>query len=79
MPEYRLYEVDKAGIFRGLPIPIQADSDAEAYGTARDLAAISQEIVEIWDGPRLVWRLEPGNTEAPELVRHRIADDEQAT
>ncbi len=59
MLDYYVYEVDWLGEYLGPPLFTKANTDAEVYNTARDLAVISSSIVEVWDGTRLVWRLEP--------------------
>jgi hypothetical protein len=62
MPTYRAYRVDdRRRILTGAWL--QADDDAEAIEQAGELCDERTEVVELWEGPRLVKDLdcEPGN------------------
>ncbi len=59
MADYRLYRLDGADQIAGAAEPIVADDDETAVAMAR--AARSRSPLELWQGRRLVARIDPAN------------------
>lgn len=57
MTYYRIYELDRSTKHIGAVHPVTLKSDAEAMQLARRFT--DQAAVEVWEGTRLVARLEP--------------------
>ena len=57
MPEYRIYTVKKDGHLAGPPTVVDCLDDETAVNEAKQL--LDELIVEVWQGARVVKRLEP--------------------
>jgi hypothetical protein len=57
MPDYRIYRIDDEGHVRGCPAVVTCETDEQAI----EHASIYRNgmALEVWDGGRLVRRLEP--------------------
>lgn len=60
MPEYKLYRLDGAGQIAGAPDQFTAGDDDAALAEARSRRPGAN--AELWQGRRLVSRLEPGTS-----------------
>jgi hypothetical protein len=57
MADYKLYGLDGAGQIAGAPEYLHASSDEEALAAVRELGR--RNLSELWQGSRLVARVEP--------------------
>jgi hypothetical protein len=57
MAQYRVYTLSEADRVSGPPLIIDCDDDAAAI--ERAAALVTDRILEVWDGARLVGRLQP--------------------
>jgi hypothetical protein len=57
MLEYRIYTVKKDGHLAGLPAVIECQNDEAAVAEAKQ--RLDRLVVEVWQGARVVIRLEP--------------------
>lgn len=59
MPDYRLYQFDKAGHIVGPPQEFEFSNDQEALAKARQY--VDGKAVELWSGARRIIRIEPAS------------------
>lgn len=57
MPDYRIYTVKKDGHIVRPPEVVECINDAQAVEVAKKL--LNGQLIEVWQGPRVVIRLEP--------------------
>jgi hypothetical protein len=65
MPEYRVFRLDDAGKILGPSQAVRFESDQDAITETRK--ALNGATLEIWEGPRRIATLRPGEVDPPRI------------